>query len=133
MTDDKRSEATVHSTASGFVGAPEGMTLSEFAAHPVRQAIHEAAFHGEGAIPSQAELDRLKLPGVATREVAKAAREAATEHGTGRQAQAWSMGDEAAAKIIDGLAGEQRDPTYLDPPPGPESTDPRELARGVQI
>lgn len=100
--------------------------------HPVYEAIRDAGYFGERAVPDAAELDRLGLSGSAREKVAKACRAVADINATGHHQEAWDAADTAARQVIDGLPEAQQDPDYLaTPDPLADVTDPRELAARV--
>lgn len=115
-----------------MIDAPEGMAQAAFNAHPVRKVIRDAAYQGKRVSPpSRRELDALELPGSARKKLAAAIEEVREINSTGAQSDSWARGDELAAEIVATLPNELRDPDYLDPPPEPDTDNPRELAARV--
>lgn len=108
---------------------PEGLTRDELMRHPVWQLVTAAA-HGDRQLPTQAQLDALKLTAEKRRLVAEACEKAAAVKATGHNADARREARAAAAEIVGGLPDEQRSPDYLRPPE-PEPTDPAALAAQV--
>jgi hypothetical protein len=107
---------------------PDGMSIAQFTNHPVRQMIRAAAYAGERAMPTTAELDALKLSATDRAHLRKACDEVAKIHATGVQSDAWARGDELAAEIVGGLSDEQRDPRNFVERPSLETMSPDKLA-----
>jgi hypothetical protein len=100
--------------------------------HPVRALLRQAAYAGKRRLPTEAELDKLGLPGEIRSRVKQACREVAAVHDEGAHQDAWDDGDQHAAQIIDGLRGELRDPDHWRAPdPLADVDDPAELAAAV--
>ena len=102
---------------------PDGMTPADFRAHPVTQLLRDAA-HGSRGLPHRTELERLKLPASARRELEAACKRVARTFDEGSHQDAWADGDRAAASILAGVNEELRDPRYLEEPAElPDSPD----------
>jgi len=100
--------------------------------HPIREMIRVAAYDGARALPSDAELDALKLPPAARKAVLEHCREVAAMNDRGTHAAAWVRADELAAGLIDSLPDELADPDEFErrlrPPDTTVGLSPRELA-----
>jgi hypothetical protein len=96
-----------------LIHLPEDLSPPEFRRHPVTSTLRDAA---SGGVPTEAELDALKLPAAVRRQVGDAAAKAAAMR--------------LAGQNVDGLAPEFQDPDYRRPPE-PDTYDPGELAESV--
>jgi hypothetical protein len=111
---------------------PEGMSFPDFRKHPVREAIADAAHHGRRGLPSEAELDALKLSPYLRARVKEACQVYAEIHDSGEQKLAWDCADEESAWVLERLPAEQRDLSFYAPEQVAETSDPRELAARVR-
>jgi hypothetical protein len=107
---------------------PDGMTSAQFRSHPVYTTIRHAAYGGERALPTTAQLDALKLSPTARKLVRDACRQVADLHAAGTQQDAWALGDELSVAILEGLSEEQRDPRNFEERQPLETMDAGELA-----
>jgi hypothetical protein len=110
-----------------LIHLPEDLSPPEFRRHPVTSTLRDAA---SGGVPTEAELDALKLPAAVRRQVGDAAAKAAAMRLAGQNADARDYANERATLIVDGLAPEFQDPDYRRPPE-PDTYDPGELAESV--
>lgn len=95
--------------------------------HPVRQLLDAAAL---GQIPSEPELDALRLAPDKRRKVADAAVNAAAAKAVGENREATRLARDSADQIVAGLPPELRNPDYLRPA-DTEPDDPESLAAQV--
>lgn len=108
---------------------PKGLSVAEFRQHPLRELVADAAQHGRRGLPSNEDLDALKVNHELRDSVKKACQAVAEVWETGEQRTAWEVGDEKAARLIERLPKAQRSPSYYEPAdPHADVTDPRELA-----
>lgn len=103
------------------------LTPAELRRHPVTELLVQAA---GGNLPTEADLDELRLPQEPRREVADAAALAAAAKAGGENQEARAIAREAAARIVNALPPEMQDPDYLKEPE-PDVTNPADLAAQV--
>lgn len=96
--------------------------------HPVAQLLSAAA---QGGLPSQPELDELRLSPGDRRKVEEAAKVAAAHKAEGSNKAARDAARESATRIVAELPGEQQSPDYLRPPDN-QPDDPEALAARVR-
>lgn len=109
------------------------MSPRDFRAHPVTSTIRDAAYGGRRCLPSETDLDDLRLsPSLRTR-VEEACQEVARVHDTGAHQDAWKLGDEKAAAILELVPEKQRAPGfYQQRDPLSDETDPAVLAAAIR-
>lgn len=108
------------------------MSRADYRRHPVVAAVWHAT-NGRRALPSEPELDALRLsPGI-RRQVQKACAEVAELHEAGLNQKARSLAEERAGEILDALPPEIADNNeYLRPAEDPLTEyDPATLAAAV--
>lgn len=100
-------------------------------AHPIGQILNRAA---SGGTPTNAELDALHLPATVTRRLAKKATEIVAVRLNGENQAADDWADQGADELIASLEPELQNPRYREDAAeaANETTDPAELAKGVQ-
>lgn len=97
--------------------------------HPVGQILSQAAM---GSLPSDEELDELRIPAERRHSLAVAAAAVAAASRSGDKQQARTLAEEQAAALIDALPESRQDPDYLRRREAEAMpTDPRGLASRV--
>ena len=97
--------------------------------HPVHVLLAECVH--AGSLPTESELDALKLDRRARELVRDAAAAAHAMHATGERGSALERALRSSARIIAALPAEQRDPTYLCEPEDLDGLGPIALAEMV--
>lgn len=104
--------------------------------HPVAEMIRTAAYGGGRGLPTQRELDALKLSPSSRASVETACKDVAKIHDTGMHQDAWMAAEERAGLIIDALPERQQaDDCIAREAPGSEAlvpNHPAALARLVR-
>lgn len=126
-------EAQDHRYAAELATVPDGMSWAEFRSHPVRQILRDAAYFGDRAVPSPAELAALRLPDGITQEIDMLARQLIQIHNSGDHQAAWQQAENAAADVLSDLAPRDREhPDLRSNVPDPlDDLTPGELAQYV--
>ena len=110
----------------------DGLTIAQFRRHPIRQVLQFAGYGGRRGLPSEHELDALKLPGAIRKRLLEGCCEAAAIKDEGRHAEAWAHADTLAAELISGLDESMFTPEAFarrtEPPDMTASMTPAELA-----
>jgi len=94
---------------------PADMTLGQYNAHPVRQAIALVGAYGSRAMPSKAEIDKLGL-GPRDRKAFEVALGdvAAVRDNPDRAVSAREEAERRAGELVSGLPDEQKDPAWFE-------------------
>jgi hypothetical protein len=100
----------------------------ELRAHPIYSVLNDQA--ARGYVPTEQELDELRLPPEHRRKVGAACKVAAAIRAGGEHAAATQSARDAALAIVSDLPPELQRPDYLRPP-DPTPDDPRGLADQV--
>lgn len=91
----------------------EGLTAAEFRAHPITELFQSVGFHGRGALPTEAELEVLKVAPDIVEQIATGCDQVLKVKDTTSNAEAWALADELSARVISRLPERQRRPDYL--------------------